>query len=52
MNLSSHSNSSFILTGTNTFNAGGLASTYIDSSGLYIFHTGMKTFPFSYDGTM
>jgi hypothetical protein len=46
------SNSSLNITGTTkiTFNAGGLASTYVDSSGVNIFHTGMTTFPFSYDG--
>ena len=46
------SNSSLNITGTTkiTFNAGGLASTYVDSSGVNIFHTGMTVFPFSYDG--
>ena len=46
------SNSSLNITGATkiTFNAGGLASTYVDSSGVNIFHTGMTTFPFSYDG--
>ena len=46
------SNSALNITGTTniTFNAGGLASSYIDSSGLNLYHTGMTTFPFSYDG--
>ena len=43
------SNSSLNITGATkiTFNTGSLASTYIDSSGVNIFHT---TFPLSYDG--
>lgn len=46
------SNSSLNITGTTniTFNAGSLASTYIDSSGLNISHTEMTVFPFSYGG--
>ena len=55
-NILSHciglSNSSLNITGATNipFNAGSLASTYIDSSGINLFHTGMTTFPLSYSG--
>ena len=33
-----------------SFYAGSSALTYIDQTGLNVFHTGRTTFPFSYDG--